>query len=164
MWIHNASSLSEMVRFKKASFNKNFFVTTIDMRQEHRSPFHSPSLHFLVHIPIYIWCSVVNCSHRCQHARSRCVRTANGQGDRFCNRHVHNFVVLFDFEVRLPVFDFTARARKTTACTIALRTEYSFRDPIPCPSILVLHAWQVCFQIPTHGGRRFFHRHSSRTA
>ena len=67
--------------FQKASFIKHFFVTTINEGQEHRSPFHSPILHFLVHIPLSVSCLVRNCSHRCQHARSQCVRTARKHGD-----------------------------------------------------------------------------------
>ena len=45
-----------------------------------------------------------------------------------------------------PTFDSTVLAWRTMTCTIVPHTEYRFRDPIPCLSLLLL-AWQLCFRM-----------------
>ena len=105
-----------------------------------------PSSHLLVHVPASMWCLVQNRSHGSL-LQSPCPQL---RGTLRC---------LF---LRLPLFDFTAWARKTTACSIAC-TEHRFRNPIPCPPLFLL-AWQLCFRIPTRGRRKLLHRPSSRTA
>ena len=88
-----------------------------------------------------------NRSQRCQHTRSWCVRTSRRDGDRFRNRHVHNFVVLRDvYFFVFQMFDLTLWARKTTTYTTAPRTEDRFRNPTPCPFLLL--TWQLSFGHP----------------
>ena len=95
---------------------------------------------------LFIGCLVQNCSHGCQHARPRCVRSSEGPGDRVRNRHVHSFVVLRDvLLLGFPMFVLTVLARQTTACTIAPHMGHCFRKPVRCPSLLLL-ARKLCFR------------------
>ena len=98
--IHDASLLSEMVRWlagiPRGIIHKvTSFVTPFNKRQKHKYPFYSPTLHFLVYTSLSV-CFLQDCSHRRKLARTRCVRTAQGHRDRFCDRHVHNFMLFCD--------------------------------------------------------------------
>ena len=142
--------------------SSNFFVTAIDMRQEHKSPFHSPTLHFLVHIPLCVWCLVQNCSRRCQHARSRCVRTAKRHGDRLCDRHVHHIVVLRDvycFVIQCSIQPCRRGKLQHTPLHHARHTDF----PTQLPAHYFFLLGNCTFGYP-HCRRKLLHRPSSRTA
>ena len=115
------------LRDSKRHHTSKTSVTTVDTRQEHKSPFHSPTLHFLVHIPISIWCSVA----KLQPPLSTCCEPPKGIeiASAFA-MSTTSWYFRFLF-LRLPMFDLTAWALKTAACTIVPHTEYRLRNPIP---------------------------------
>ena len=123
----------------------------------------SPTLRFLVYTSLSVCVFCKTAATVVKHARTRCVRTAQGHRDRFCNRHVHNVVGILRSFLLLAMFYLTALARKTTAYSTAQRTESRFRSPNPCPSLLLLLARQLCFRVPTRGRRKFLHLPSFRS-
>ena len=144
-----------MQGFQNASFIKNFFATSFKKKAEAQvlpsihQPFISLFAHHFVFAslqPLLSTCTYAVCANRRRAERSL-LRSP-------CSRLRLRGILRCSF-LRLPMFDLTVWARKTTAYSTAQRAEYRFRNPKPCSSLLLVR--QLCYRKPTRGRPKFLH-------
>ena len=105
IWIHDASLLSEMVTWLSAIpegiIHQKLLCHHHQQRAEAQVSLPSPNPSSSCSHPLFV-CFVQHCSHLSQHARSRCVRAAEGHRDHLSNRPVHNFEIFSAIFISSP--------------------------------------------------------------
>ena len=89
IWIRDASLLRETVTWLSGIPEGIIHQKLPCHLPQQKAEAQVPSLSQLfisLFTPTFCVCLVQDCSRCCQHARTRCVRTATGHRDRFCNR------------------------------------------------------------------------------